>query len=219
VPSDQAVLARQAWRVRERELACGASAGFADFISRQSWDAFCTLTFAQRRERCPRCGTPVHRSISRCVACSARIVGMGGTGLSSVSRAHSSWLVRWLRETALERGVARRVTCAGGGTRLGGPWGGAFLKKQKRALPTYVLAIEPHRSGRLHLHALLKYPAMLPALDHTQGWRLWFERYGRATIEHARSQRDITSYVGKYIAKDGELEFSSTFDVPRMPKA
>lgn len=76
----------------------------------------------------------------------------------------------------------------------------------------YVNGIERHKSGWPHSHALLR----LPDVDLADRKQLDLEHWqhfmsttgGYCWLERPRSQADTTSYVTKYVTKDGELILS-----------
>lgn len=88
----------------------------------------------------------------------------------------------------------------------------------------WVLALEPHRDGRLHAHVLVKMTRHLEWLDYTIGQDLWRNgcdgRPGRGIcwFEVPRSQLHVSCYVAKYVVKFGgdALTFSENFDAARM---
>jgi hypothetical protein len=76
-----------------------------------------------------------------------------------------------------------------------------------RPLPA-VIALEPHKSGSMHGHALLDVGGLSMG-DIKRLHPLWFDRHGYVRLEEPHSQEDVSGYCGKYMAKDlGELIFS-----------
>jgi hypothetical protein len=76
----------------------------------------------------------------------------------------------------------------------------------------YVNGIERHKTGWPHSHALLRLPDVDLA-DRAQfslaEWqRFMTETGGWCWLSRPRSQGDVTSYVTKYVVKDGELVLS-----------
>ena len=69
------------------------------------------------------------------------------------------------------------------------------------ALPNidHFLAIEPHKTGLYHCHALLNGLAGVP--DDAL-WELWFNKYGRNTVEIYDPKLGAHHYLTKYIVKD-----------------
>lgn len=179
--------------------------GWAELLSRYEWNAFATLTYAN----------PVYSS-------------------EKVLRDISRWLWRWQLETAVERGLADRRLVGGGVDVYGNPreprerycgtWPNSYRKG--RARPVYVVGVEPHRSGALHAHAIIRYSRMLPDLDRRHAWRLWHQPpdlggfgHGLARIEPPRGQDDVASYVAKYVVKGGEVYVSPSFNARRLTAA
>ena len=72
---------------------------------------------------------------------------------------------------------------------------------------------EFHKSGRIHFHAVLAAPECdLNALARRMSWvDWWWKEFGIARIERPESQLEVCSYVSKYVAKDGEVDFSPNF--------
>lgn len=78
---------------------------------------------------------------------------------------------------------------------------------------------EFHRDGRLHLHAVLAAPTGdLYQLVRFDEWhRFWRKEFGNNRLERPRSQRDVSGYISKYVAKDGEVDFSANFGAWQPP--
>lgn len=55
--------------------------------------------------------------------------------------------------------------------------------------------------GRIHIHALLRYPDK--GLWHAAEpiWFDWFNRYGFAKVEVPKSSADVAAYCSKYVTK------------------
>lgn len=78
---------------------------------------------------------------------------------------------------------------------------------------------EFHKDGRIHFHALVaastddlnRLARRLTWLDN------WYEQFGFARIERPRSDRQVCSYVSKYVVKDGEVDFSKNFGRVSVP--
>jgi len=101
-------------------------------------------------------------------------------------------------------------------TKYVGPFANAW-KKYDKLKPIYMVAIEKHKSGGKHLHALVKHCvfAKPKELRWTAGWQGWHgERgYGRIRIEPPKDQQDCRSYVSKhYTTKDGDIKLSDSWD-------
>lgn len=73
---------------------------------------------------------------------------------------------------------------------------------------------EFHQSGRIHFHAVMADPRNdLNTLTRRMDWvDWWWKEFGIARIERPECQGDICRYVSKYVAKDGEVDFSPNFD-------
>lgn len=99
--------------------------------------------------------------------------------------------------------------------RFSGPLARAYRNKRGRFV--YVFALEHQRRGALHAHFLLYVPRYF---DHRIEYRdvraAW--PYGGNKVELPRIQADVTEYVGKYIAKDGDLYFSESFESDRLSR-
>lgn len=126
-----------------------------------------------------------------------------------------SWrwfLFAWLCASAEKVGQVRRDDAG----RLRGPWINAW--RHGRGRPMWVLALEPHRSGRLHAHVLLKLTRDLPWLDYRVGQQLWWDNRGLAQFERPRSQGHVAAYVAKYVVKLGSdaLTLSDNFDASQI---
>jgi len=74
-----------------------------------------------------------------------------------------------------------------------------------------VLAIERHKSGNPHAHALLRFPGGLPDTLRHIIQTVFTESGGWCKLEKPRSQGDTLEYVTKYVAKDGDLYFTPNF--------
>jgi len=103
-------------------------------------------------------------------------------------------------------------------------WVGEFVRRWKRykttMKPIYVLGIERHKSGAVHIHAVIHHRIFADEIRRDRGFWAWKRRYGRARIEPVQSQGDVAGYVSKYCIKDyynedprqeAELIFSKFF--------
>ncbi len=170
-----------------------------EVLSRHDWDVFLTGTYAR----------PVRTS-------------------EKIVRDTYNFLWLWQLETAEQRGKCfttfeekrdgyGRLICTH--ERYHGPWFNSYRKG--RAQPVWVLGIEPHRSGALHIHMLIRWSDKLPNLDHALGMKLWNAPrsegglgYGlRCHIETPRSQGDVAGYLSKCAVGDGDIQWSQSFDV------
>lgn len=118
--------------------------------------------------------------------------------------AHLTWK-DWLDKDGVPHGIT-----VGGASR-------SFERFMRKELPrvSYFYAVEPNPSREgSHVHALWadchdlqtqlkgtkRYVRSMRGGDGvTDAWQLWFNRFGRATIEPVRSQRDVTDYCGKHL--------------------
>lgn len=157
-----------------------------ELLTRYRWDCFATLTYDPRRR-----------------------VGLGSPSGWKVTRDVSTWMSRWMGDCAVNRGWARWEDDRGGQRLRGWYWNRV---REGRDASVWALGIEAHRSGALHGHVLIKFPACFGKVDRSEGWKLWFEWHGRADLEPPRSQAHVSEYVLKYVLKDGsELVLSSSF--------
>jgi hypothetical protein len=171
--------------------------GWTRLLCRYKWDCFATLTFSKRtlcQERAEHCW--------------------------------DRWLWRWQVQTAVERRLLTSETVKitdvyGRPTRevlrLRGWWWNQW--RAGRGRPVYVIGLETHQSGGLHIHGMIRWSELLKGLSREAGWRLWRELppvglgYGLfARIEPPRSQNDVSAYVSKYVVKGGEVLLSGSFD-------
>jgi hypothetical protein len=103
---------------------------------------------------------------------------------------------------------------------------GRGVTRKGRSPIEWVNGIERHKSGWPHSHALLRLPGV-DMKDPTQFslayWQEWITNTGGwAWLSVPRVQEDVTSYVTKYVTKDGDLvlspNLSPVFDpTPRLP--
>ena len=165
-------------------------------LSRYQWDCFATLTFK----------TPRHDQFE-------------------IVNAFNLWLMKWHQTEAMAHGsvkvdVKRRQDAYGRELppriKRTGSWWNNW--RRGRGRPVYVLGIEPHQSGDLHLHAVIKF--MTPwTMIRTVGWRVWSDpdyaagmNMGWSRIEAPKSQDDVSGYCSKYVTKGGELVLSASFN-------
>ena len=146
------------------------------------------------------------------------------------------WLTRVLADEAVSRGLGEIVIKPA--RRQGDPprrkQRGRYFNGVKRRddawLPVWVLGVEPHQSGDLHMHAVVKLPDALPDVNRKRAWHTWTDDRplgfgnGFARIEPPKSFEDVLGYCCKYVSKDasrgGWLELSHSFNAPTaMPLA
>ena len=83
-----------------------------------------------------------------------------------------------------------------------------------QARMVYVVALERHKSGNPHLHALCWQRNDLNTWSRTsrnEFKELLQELSGWSKVEAPKAQGSVCGYVSKYLVKDGELEFGRTF--------
>lgn len=178
------------------EYQAGAAEGSQDprreawnhLLGEYPWDYFATLTYALDRKRKPE----------------------------TLEKHFRYWLKEWVGDTAVAHGMAWAKPGKG---RLKS-YRGWLPNQQRRGREEVVwcFAAEPHKSGRLHSHAVLQFPECLRTRIRTRdGWHLWHNvyRHGRARVEPPVSQQDVREYVSKYVTKqessDANLRLSESF--------
>lgn len=86
----------------------------------------------------------------------------------------------------------------------------------------WLYAMERHKSGNPHGHALVHFPQI--DLRGPEGknifdlcyWKDWTDATGGfCRLELPRSQQHVVNYVSKYVVKGGELEWSRSCDFPK----
>ena len=177
----------------------GIGAGWSSFLARYSYDAFATLTFKTPR-RDP----------------------------FDIVKVFDAWLFRWHATEAAARGeltITTKPSSDAYGRRLPDKvkYRGPFINRWKRrhGRPIYCVGIEPHQSGALHLHAVIKFQQPYEMI-RSVGWRIWADPHysagmdkGWARIEPPASQGDVLGYCSKYVTKGGELVLSRSFNAQR----
>lgn len=91
----------------------------------------------------------------------------------------------------------------------------------------WVVAVEYQKSGRVHLHALLLGVGDTRRLSWMDNWKALDKIAGFSRIEAVTNQVAVSSYVSKYVAKEGDLFFSKNlrirsrdlFDPPSEPES
>jgi len=135
-------------------------------------------------------------------------------GPEQIVRDFRTMLASWSGDTAVSRGLAS-WTGRGDRQRLRGWWPNRRRRGQDQ--PVYVLGIEPHKSGRLHAHALVRFPACFGDVRFSYAAKLWFKWHGGSKFELPRTVEDVASYCSKYITKpECELLLSPSFDAPSL---
>ena len=178
--------------------------GWADFLGRYQWDVFATLTY------------------SGSVWADEKVL-----------KNFRVWLFRWQVQEAVSRGLCKVTSeerqdgygrVVSKRKRYRGPWMNNYRKGRGR--PTWVLGIEPHKTGKLHAHAVIRWSSLLPDLDRGLGYRLWTSPPPKgfgfglfARIEPPKCPGDVAGYVSKYVVKGGELVLSPNFDAASLVAA
>lgn len=173
---------------------------WCDLLGRYEWTAFGTLTYSLPQRS------------------SARVVEHVRT-----------WLRRWQRREAVERGmlrVDRQPRLDGYGRRIGErvTLSGRLARRWRcgQSDPVWVLGVERHQSMCLHAHLLLRESSALPAWTRKIGWDEWINGMGlgRARIESPRCHDDVVQYVSKYVCKpESDLFLGPKFDAAMLPVA
>lgn len=68
------------------------------------------------------------------------------------------------------------------------------------------LAVEGHKSGLLHVHALSRH-LFHPDLQASSAYTYLFKAHGRATVEPIRDAGKVTAYCAKYVVKGNDFDF------------
>ena len=76
-----------------------------------------------------------------------------------------------------------------------------------------VVAVERQKSGRVHLHALIAGVGNERRLTWMDVWERLDEATGFARVEEVQDQDRAARYVAKYVAKEGELDFSRNLKI------
>ncbi len=162
--------------------------GYAEMLERQPWHWFATLTFSPTKSILDK-----YSGKTRVVD---RFHPIRGMHLEAADKAYRWWL------TEINKRLYGRHWQRGDG-------GLVWARGQ-----------EFHKSGRVHFHAVLAAPdGDLNRLASRYHWHeLWHREFGRNQIEPPVSQADVSRYVSKYVAKDGEVDFSSNFGKAEPPR-
>ena len=78
---------------------------------------------------------------------------------------------------------------------------------------SWVVATEPHKSGRVHLHALVAGVEETRRLTWMDKWSGLSRQTGWARIVPVDNQTAVSRYVTKYVAKGGDLFFSENLGI------
>jgi len=68
------------------------------------------------------------------------------------------------------------------------------------------LAVESHKSGFLHCHALSRH-TFNPGLRPQSAYRYLFKAFGRTTVEPIRELGQVSAYCAKYVTKGNDYQF------------
>lgn len=95
-------------------------------------------------------------------------------------------------------------------------------RQTRRGTPIeYVNGIERHKSGWPHSHALLRVPGVdladVSQLSLAHWQKFISDTGGWCWLSRPRDQADVTSYVTKYVTKDGELILSPNLSPAHAP--
>ena len=161
-----------------------AHMAWRDLVERYQWDTFTTHTYRADQ----------------------------GVGLESNDRNFRRWLFEVCRDEALRQGLAFFYSNKDGKRKVGGPWINAYKAGKREAHPVYVRGVERTRKGRIHCHALIRWPDMLPGVRRRHAARLWLRRHGFAKVLAPKWQGEVSRYVTKYVTKEGSVDLSRWFD-------
>jgi hypothetical protein len=158
------------------------AAGYAKLLAREPWHWFATLTFSPTKV--------VRDKWTQEKIVVDRFHPIRGMHLEAADKAFGFW-VQTLNRKVYGNGF-RKV-----------PHGGIVWARGQ----------EFHKSGRVHFHAVLAAPDgdLNRLASRYQFHELWFREFGRNQIERPRDQDEVVGYVSKYVAKDGEVDFSRNF--------
>ena len=78
---------------------------------------------------------------------------------------------------------------------------------------TFVVAIEYHKSGQIHLHALIFGVGETRRLTWMDHWHALDELAGFARIVAVGNNEAVSNYVTKYVTKGGEVDLSGNLRI------
>tara|TARA_B100001094_G_scaffold241246_1_gene237068 strand:+ start:1699 stop:2271 length:573 start_codon:yes stop_codon:yes gene_type:complete len=86
---------------------------------------------------------------------------------------------------------------------------GKHFRRNRKGI-NWVCAMEKHKSGVIHFHALLNSDPPIYEIENSMRHiqKLWFEECGWANIQKIKKSEAVSSYLAKYVTKGGELTFS-----------
>lgn len=109
---------------------------------------------------------------------------------------------QWLRDWQFHSALLAKKAFKSNGAFVG-PFVNAYRKKKQRARAIFVL--EPHKSGKLHAHGLVKCSPALPWLDYGKARWLWMRSYGLLQVEPPKDQSRTACYLAKYVLKEADV--------------
>ena len=87
--------------------------------------------------------------------------------------------------------------------------------KRPLAQAKFIMAIEPHQNGNLHMHALVSEVRDLRRLTWMDNWEKLDRKTGFARITAVKNNGGVSNYVSKYVVKGGDLFFSKNLGTVR----
>lgn len=91
-------------------------------------------------------------------------------------------------------------------------WEGPLVNAYKSGRGHWIYAggVEPHADGALHAHAVLRVPRYFDWIYYGDGYKAW--RWGGTSFSRPECQEDVTRYITRYVAKDGDMFISDSFE-------
>jgi hypothetical protein len=77
-----------------------------------------------------------------------------------------------------------------------------------------IVAVEQHKSGQIHLHALVAGVGDARRLTWMDTWQNMGRLAGHPRIYAVENNEAASRYVSKYVAKGGDLYFSENLRIP-----
>ena len=78
---------------------------------------------------------------------------------------------------------------------------------------SWIVAVEPQKSGRVHLHALMTGVGDTRRLTWMDNWQGLDSLAGYPRIQPVKSNDAVSRYVSKYVAKGGDIYFSKNLEL------
>jgi hypothetical protein len=121
------------------------------------------------------------------------------------------FLARWERKVAIEKGLARYIRSPK--KKLVGVWVNQRNKKRAVSFPTWFAAIEPHQSGKSHIHFVLRPSVILGTMCESYGQSVWKQlTHGGSIInQELRDPTAASGYTTKHIICQGHFFVSDNF--------